>query len=49
MTSTYDTPLPESDFDDDQIRAQLASPLYLQEGERQVRTDDRFVTLEENT
>ena len=38
MTSTYDTPLPESDLDDDQIRALLASPQYLQEGERQMRT-----------
>ena len=38
MTSTYDTPLPESDLDDDQFRALLASPQYLQEGERQMRT-----------
>ena len=39
VASTYDsadsivTPLPDSDLDDEQIRALLASPLYLQERE----------------
>ena len=50
-TSTYGsaesiaTPPPDSDFDDEQIRALLASPLYLQEREKQVRTDHKFITL----
>ena len=49
VTSTYDsvesiaTSPPESDTDDEQIRALLASPLYLQE--KQVRTDQKFLTL----
>ena len=50
MTSTYDsaerieTPPPESDLYE-QIRALLASQLYLQEREKQVRTDHKFITL----
>ena len=51
ITSTYDsaesiaTLPPESDSDDEQIRALLASPLYLQGREKQVRTDHKFITL----
>ena len=45
ITSTYDsaeriaTPPPESDLDNEQIRALLASPLYLQEREREASAD----------
>ena len=51
ITSTYDstesiaTHPPESDLDDEQIPVLLASPLYLQEREKQVRTDHKFITL----
>ena len=49
--STYDsaesiaTPLPESDLDDEQLRALLASPLYLQE--REASADRSQVYLSE--
>ena len=45
MTSTYDsaqsiaTPPLEADLDDEQIKAMLASPLYRQEREKQVQTN----------
>ena len=52
VTSTYDsaestaTPPPKSDLDDEQLRALLASPLYLQE---RMRNDRHFKTLNEKT
>ena len=53
VTSTYDsaesvaTIPPESDLDDKQIRDMLASPLYLQEREKEVQTNREFMTLTE--
>ena len=52
VTSTYDsaesivTPPPDSDLDYEQIRALVASPLYLQE---QMRNDHKFITVHEKT
>ena len=40
------TPPPESDLDNEQIRALLASPLYCR-SEKQMRTDRNFITLQE--
>ena len=36
---------PESDLDDEQLRALLASPLYLHRSEEQVQNDHKFITL----
>ena len=54
MASTYDsaeniaTPPPESDFHDDQIRALLASPLYLQKREANVERTQVYHSVTEN-
>ena len=40
---------PGSDLDDDQIRKMLASPLFIQEREKQVLTDHEFITPSEKT
>ena len=48
--STYDsaesiaTPHPESNIDDEQLRALLASPLYLQEREANAELDVQFIS-----
>ena len=53
-TSTYDsaesiaTPPPESDFDDEQIRALLASSLYLQEREASADRSQVYHSVREN-
>ena len=39
---------PESDFDDEQFRALLASPLCTYRSEEQVQNDHKFITLWEN-
>ena len=52
--STYDsaesiaTPLPESDLDDEQLRALLASPLYLQEREASAERSQVYYSEGEN-
>ena len=55
VTSTYDSaesiatlPL-ESVLDDEQMRNMLASQLYIQEREKQVQTDHKFITPSEKT
>ena len=52
--STYDSAesiatLPESDLDDEQLRALLASPLCTYRSEKQVQNDRKFITLNEKT
>ena len=54
IASTYDsaesiaTPLPESDLDDEQLRALLASPLYVQEQEASAEHSQVFHSEREN-
>ena len=40
---------PEPDLDDEQIRALLASPLYLQEREKEVQTDHECIAVPDVT
>ena len=54
ITSTYDsaesiaTPPPESDLDDEQIRALLTSPLYLQQREASAERSQVYHSAREN-